>query len=690
MSGLFDRRVGLAVAAAGLIALVVVLVIVFAGGDEAVTDEVATGTVATDGAVADGAATDAVVADETMTYEGVGRVGRLGAATVVAGDGASIFVPAGAAEVGAEIRAEVVALEDAPPLPDYGAEYLAVWDFDVAGGLDAPVTLRLPAADLEELWVLAHFEDGEWRPASFEIEGGEIVVEAESLSLWGMIKSGISWAADGLVSIGEGALNWVKRQAQWLLRQALDIPSPIRCGDPDPTVSVGLSVSVTDLSAGQRMLSACAERDLPDPLLQVQNDRTFWIQVCSLNSEGRMVGTYPTRLLSDCPDGTVGGLLLSSGHRVGYASSLGQPFRVHASFGTVPQMVTMIDWIVRLIPGLSSVELSAVTELLPDIIGDLQRIPELSQAFNAIAEGEVLRAFGELADAILGGDTIGKIETILINSGLWEKLGVNFGKGVLKEILIIADVAAVITGITDIWATQLSGSGFRGLATFTSVQRIAAAAERDRQQAEEADEREPEPEAVQQAEQAEEEEQAEPVIREVNDSVETYAWIFCDPFTRLVGMVFVDPEDNDELRRDATWGGIRRLLREILGLAPRIKPPPSMERLHATATAAIEAAIAYSERYDDDDLFVETYDFADLLRDPRFLLTMLPLGDAIFAISESDADLLATGCPALEFFDETTLGLELDDGELGIREQGFWSLGAQDPPPSRDGDEMSE
>ena len=681
MSGLVDRRVGLAVAAAVLIALVVVLVIVFAGGDEAATDEVATGTVATDGA-----ATDAAVADETMTYEGVGRVGRLGAATVVAEDGAVIFVPAGAAEVGAEIRAAVVALEDAPALPDYGTEYLAVWDFDVAGGLDAPVTLRLPAADLDELWVLAHFEDGEWRPASFEIEGGEIVVEAESLSWWGIIKLGISWVG-GLVNIDEGPLNWIKEQAQGLLQQALDIPSPIRCDDPDPTVSVGLSISVTDLGAGQRMLSACAERDLPDPLLRVQNDRTFWIQVCSLNSEGRMVGTYPTRLLSDCPDGTVGGLLLSSGHRVGYASSLEQPFRVHASFGTAPQMVTMIDWIVRLIPGLSSVELSAVTELLPDIIGDLQRIPELSQAFNAIAEGEILRAFGELADAILGGDTIGKIETILINSGLWEKLGINLGKGVLKEILIIADIAAVITGITDIWATQLSGSGFRGLATFTSVQRIAAAAERDRQQAEEADERETEPEAMQQAEQ---EEQAEPVIREVNDSVETYAWIFCDPFTRLVGMVFVDPEDNDELRRDATWGGIRRLLREILGLALRIKPPPSMERLHATATAAIEAAIAYSERYDDGDLFVETYDFADLLRDPRFLLTMLPLGDAIFAISESDADLLATGCPALESFDETTLGLELDDGELGIREQGFWSLGAQDPPSSRDGDEMSE
>jgi len=606
-------------------------------------------------------------------YERVGETGSDGPVTVVAEDGASITVPAEAARAGAEIRAEVLEPEDAPPLPEYATEYLAVWDFDVAGGLDAPVTLRLPASDLDELWVLAHYVDGEWRPAGFEIDGDEIVVEAESLSLWGKLKSGITWVADGVVSITSDVGNWLKEQGESLLRGIFSLPEPIRCKDPDATVTV-------ELSRGQRMMSACADRGSPDPLLRVQNDRTFWVQICALDSDGRMDIMYPTRLLSDCPADTVGGMLLSSGHRAGYVSGLEQPFDVHASFGTVPQLVTMIDWIVRLIPGLSSVELPAVARALRTVVDDLQRIPELAQAISAAGEGDVLRAFKELLDAAFGGNALDKIEAVLIRSGLLRQLGANVLHGVLKEAAIVADLVGVTAGIIDIWWTRFSSSGFTGMATFASQGRAAAAKERNREQEEVEEEDELEQEAEQQ--------EAAPVMIEIDDSVAAYAHFFCPQFTLLAELVFADLDDG-EIRRDAEWGAIRRELRDILDLAAVLKPPPSMVPLHTAATAVIEAAIAYSERYDDDDLFIETYDFGHLIRDPRFLLTMLPLGDAIFAISEEDEELLAENCPGLSGFDETTLGPEFDDGELRIREQGFWSLGEHDRPSSGDGEEMS-
>lgn len=380
---------------------------------------------------------------------------------MAAEDGASITVPAGAAEAGAEIRAEVLEPEDAPPLPEYATQYLAVWDFDVAGGLDAPVTLRLPASDLDELWVLAHYVDGEWRPAGFDIDGDEIVVDAESLSLWGKIKSGISWAADGAVSIASDVGKWLKERGESLLRSVLSPPEPIRCKNPDAAVTV-------DWNRGRRMMSACAERDSPDPLLRVQNDRTFWIQICSpnLEREARMVGIYPTRLLSDCPDGSVGGMLLSSGNRASYASK-SDLFIVEAQFGTVPQLVTMIDWIVRVIPGLSSVELPSVVVTLQKVIDGLQRIPELAQAINAEREGDVLRTFEKLTNVFFSGNVFDKVVTVLIDSGLLRQLGVNISRAVLKEAAIVADLVGVAAGITDLWLTYFSNSDLSTIALFS-------------------------------------------------------------------------------------------------------------------------------------------------------------------------------------------------------------------------------
>ena len=156
-----------------------------------------------------------------------------------------------------------------------------------------------------------------------------------------------------------------------------------------------------------------------------------------------------------------------------------------------------------------------------------------------------------------------------------------------------------------------------------------------------------------------------PAVPESFDDTGAYARWFCEPFTQLVELVFVDAS-GDEIRQDATWGDIRRQIRELLNLAGATSPPRQLARLHSATTDALDAALGWSGRFGDTERFYDTYDFADLLQEPRFLLTMQPLGDAIFAVSERDADQMATACPALESFDEATLGPEFDDGELRV------------------------
>ena len=106
-------------------------------------------------------------------YERVGEVHGEHPVTVAAEDGAQITVPAGAAEAGAEIIAEVVEEEDWPAPPLWAADFSALWDFEVEGGITELVTLTLPLPEEDYSWQ----KDEAWSVVHFDGESWELVVQ---------------------------------------------------------------------------------------------------------------------------------------------------------------------------------------------------------------------------------------------------------------------------------------------------------------------------------------------------------------------------------------------------------------------------------------------------------------------------------------------------------------------------------
>ena len=102
--------------------------------------------------------------------------------TVELPDGASITVPPGAALPGSVVRAARVDPASLPELPPYASIPWEAWDFEVEGGILAPVTVRFPTPPVEQGWLLLHYTDGEWVPTEFEPIDGQAVATLDSLS----------------------------------------------------------------------------------------------------------------------------------------------------------------------------------------------------------------------------------------------------------------------------------------------------------------------------------------------------------------------------------------------------------------------------------------------------------------------------------------------------------------------------
>lgn len=462
-------------------------------------------------------------------------VGEVGAGGGVAStdDGATIIVPPGAAEVGAEVTVRTLdAAERVDNLPEGARDVAGGWDFEVEGELSAPVTIRLPLPDQHEErpWFLAHYTDGEWYAEPFEIVDGVIVSQFESLSegrlIYGVPLVGPfvaacdffldskcsqkiervfdsvedipaeAWKAakEGsrfIVGAAETGYSYVKRAGEWVVElgskmvQALEwafdrlshwiaqtVP-PLDCEDESDNV-------FAVLNPGHGLLNICAEDEGEnDHRLRVKNMRRFWIQVCPgpLTSPDlrRAPNVDVFGPLSNCA--LDGGTLLPSGREAEWISQLDSPTEIRASFSDSAALMTMVDWILAI---LGASDISGKIGLAVDILASLRELPAVSQLIEHAEAGRVGDMLQELGRILTSTHALKHISNVIAKAA--PSLGVEFGVSVIQTALILVELGRVPLKLYDLLSAYYSEGGIFAAASFERT---------DRTQEDEPDDEEP-------------------------------------------------------------------------------------------------------------------------------------------------------------------------------------------------------
>ena len=462
----------------------------------------------------------------------VGEVGA-GGGMASTDDGATIIVPPGAAEVGAEVTVRTLdAAERVDNLPEGARDVAGGWDFEVEGELSAPVTIRLPLPDQHEErpWFLAHYTDGEWYAEPFEIVDGVIVSQFESLSegrlIYGVPLVGPfvaacdffldskcsqkiervfdsvedipaeAWKAakEGsrfIVGAAETGYSYVKRAGEWVVElgskmvQALEwafdrlshwiaqtVP-PLDCEDESDNV-------FAVLNPGHGLLNICAEDEGEnDHRLRVKNMRRFWIQVCPgpLTSPDlrRAPNVDVFGPLSNCA--LDGGTLLPSGREAEWISQLDSLTEIRASFSDSAALMTMVDWILAI---LGASDISGKIGLAVDILASLRELPAVSQLIEHAEAGRVGDMLQELGRILTSTHALKHISNVIAKAA--PSLGVEFGVSVIQTALILVELGRVPLKLYDLLSAYYSKGGIFAAASFERT---------DRTQEDEPDDEEP-------------------------------------------------------------------------------------------------------------------------------------------------------------------------------------------------------
>ena len=457
-------------------------------------------------------------------------VGEVGAGGGVAStdDGATIIVPPGAAEVGAEVTVRTLnPAEYVDNLPEGARDVAGGWDFEVEGELSAPVTIRLPLPDEHEErpWFLAHYTDGEWYAEPFETVDGVIASQFDSLSLVVIIFGVVgveacdllggkcsqkiervydsvedipaeAWKAakEGtriVVGAAETGYSYVKRAGEWVVElgskmvQALErafdelwdwaIQSvrPLRCEDESDNVLV-------TLNPGQVLLESCAEDEGEDEhRLRIKNMRRFWIQACPgpLTSPDlrRAPNVDVLGPLSNCA--LDGGTLLPSGREAEWISQLKSPTSIRATFSDSAALMTMVDWILAI---LGASDISGKIGIATDILVALRKLPAVVKLIEHAEAGQIGGVLSELRKILTSTSSLKHISDIIAKAA--PRLGVSYSNSVIAAALAAVELARVPIKLDDLLSAHYSESGTFAAARFERT---------DRTQGDEPDDEEP-------------------------------------------------------------------------------------------------------------------------------------------------------------------------------------------------------
>ena len=397
-----------------------------------------------------------------------GEVGADGG-YATAEDGATIVVPAGAAEIGAEITVRILdPAEHVESLPE-GVEEDGLaggWDFHVNSELTAPVTIRLPVPDEHESrpWFLAHYTNGEWYAEPFAIEDGAVVAQFDSLSE-GWLIYGVPFFGPTIATIfvcDDISGGKCSQKIERVVDQTLDkiweditfvanwaaevtgLKDPIVCNNPDDSVTVNnpSGGDLVDRIVGV-YLKGCAQATTEGTLLTLRNPRHIWFDVRPIRGPAEYAqGNEIYNWLSAHDEGT----LLGPGATADWRPTRDGVVTMNADFSWTAAGVTVlypvfVKLLAKIVP--EAVVGEVVTRVVRQII---ENAGALQEALNQFRRGNGEAAFKTLAEVIAGSAMRQALIDGLVKAGKQLNLA-----GVLTNTAISAafaklDIALKIAG----------------------------------------------------------------------------------------------------------------------------------------------------------------------------------------------------------------------------------------------------
>ena len=454
---------------------------------------------------------------------------------MAAEDGASITVPAGAAEAGAEIIAKVVEEEEWPAPPLWAADFSALWDFEVEGGITEPVQLTLPEAG--EAWSVVHFDGESWELVPFEIVDGMVSTSADTLSpfgfldfggkldavmdcvsdpldcgkeivdtlancvarpkncaevvvdevsdlaadFWGAAKEGtrvIVGALETGYSYVKRGGEWVVEFSFWLLEKYQGIAEGLLnrlAQTPSPLDCEDSEDVKATLIYGHELLDVCAEDEGGEThRLRVKNMRRFWVEACPALERPdleRAPNFDVLGPLSSCDSS--GGTLLPSGREAEWLSQVIAPLSIHTRFSDSAVLMTMLDWVLAI---LGTTDLPGRAGQVVDLLGRLRDLPEIGQILEHANAGRTGDVISELADILADPSVLKEIAGIVYEAA--SRFGLELkGKAVIYKLLILVGIAQVPIKLYDLYSASWSSIGTSASAEFERLVPIAGSAE---------------------------------------------------------------------------------------------------------------------------------------------------------------------------------------------------------------------
>ena len=471
----------------------------------------------------------------------VGAVDAHASVTVAAEDGGAIVVPPNPDDAGAAIGARVLPEAERPAPHAWFPDYLAAWEFDIEGGIDAAATLRAPVPDVDGAWTVVVRVDGEWQLTPFTIEGGTIIAPLTHPNLdfrklgrvvgavvgcvgdplkcagdltdalsdcitnianctaavvtapWEMTNAFWAAAVEGTrVAVGEGSPIYfivkgtvgtfveISESAREQFREATTELLSFVLGQPTPIRCRPDDESIIFTpSDWQLVLDGCAQPTSDGSRLRVKNMRRFWVQVCpSATRNVERHGAFDLfGKLSNCR-GVSGGTMLAPSAEAAWDADANAALNVNAYFTSRAALITITDW---LLSAVGVGDFGGKVGVLLNVLESLRSIDEVQNVVQAIEQGRIADAFERFAHLIRNEVARGKVIELLAKSGLAQTLDVHLSSDAIKAAVGWAALGDLSLDVANLITLKIGSNGYAGSVSFRSATAATPRSEQTRQ-----------------------------------------------------------------------------------------------------------------------------------------------------------------------------------------------------------------
>ena len=459
-----------------------------------------------------------------------GEVGA-GGGYATAEDGATITVPAGAAEPGAEISARVVAEPDRPAPPIWATDFHQLWDFEVEGGITEPVTLSLPMPQDGGAWSVVGYNGEAWELVPFVVEDGMIIATPDSLSWKGLVDFGkkafsavidcgsdplqcaedvkdaiadcvarprncveftvgqVSDLADEfwgaaqegtrvIVGAVETGYSYVKRGGEWLVEFGSQMVQTLKSAFNRLSHWIAQTVPPLDcedesdnvfatLNPGHALLSICAEDEGED-------EHRLRIKNMRRFWLQACPGPLTSPDLRRAPNFDVFGPLSNCNLDGGTLLPAGREAEWISQLespttirATFSDSAALMTMVDWILAIVGASDISGKIGLAVDILASLRELPAVSQLIEHAEAGRVGDMLQELGRILTSTHALKHISNVIAKAA--PSLGVEFGGSVIQTALILVELGRVPLKLYDLLSAQYSESGIFAAANFERI-----------------------------------------------------------------------------------------------------------------------------------------------------------------------------------------------------------------------------